>query len=226
MKKILVIAAHPDDEIYGMGGTISRLSQEGKEVHLLIVTDGSTAQYRNFEDIEKILLKKREETQNAARIVGIKKVHYGNLPDMRLDATEHIEVNHVIEKIIDEVKPDTVFTHFWGDVNLDHRCVYNSTIVAARPTPNSFVKELYCYSVPSSTEWQPVLKDYFVPNFLVDISKHSENKLAAIRAYETELRDFPHPRSVEAVEIQDKSVGLKCGLTCAEEFILIRKIEQ
>lgn len=226
MKRVLVIAAHPDDEIYGMGGTIAKLSDEGNEIHLLIITDGSTAQYRNSEDIDFIISKKKIETEKSSKKVGISAIHYGNLPDMRLDKTEHIEVNKVIEDLIQEIKPDTVFTHFWGDVNLDHRCVYQSTVVATRPTFGQSVKEVFCYSVPSSTEWQPNPQDAFMPNYFVDITEYTEQKNAAISAYETELRDFPHPRSVEAVCIQDKAAGLRCGIYAAEEFILLRKIEK
>lgn len=226
MGKILVIAAHPDDEIYGMGGTIARLKDEGNELHLLIVTDGSTAQYRDKADIDEIIKAKKKETEKAASIVGFSSVHYGKLPDMRLDITEHIEVNKVIEDIINEIKPDTVFTHFWGDVNLDHRCIYQSTIVATRPVFGQSVKEVYCYSVPSSTEWQPKISEQFAPNYFVDISKYVQQKYAAIEAYETELRDFPHPRSVETVSVQDKASGLRIGLSAAEEFVVLRKIEK
>lgn len=224
MNHILVIAAHPDDEIYGMGGTIAKLVSEGKKVSLLIVTDGSTAQYRDSKNLEQILQKKKQETANAAKQVGISAIYYGNLPDMRLDQTEHIAVNRVIENVIDEIRPDTVFTHFWGDVNLDHQCVYRSTLVAARPTAGQSVKELYCYRVPSSTEWQTTPHNAFIPNCFVDISAHTDQKTAAILAYETEIRAYPHPRSAQAVHALDTATGLRCGLGAAEEFILLRKV--
>lgn len=226
MEKILVIAAHPDDEIYGMGGTIAKLSAQGKEVYLLIVTDGSTAQYRNDPNINEIIENKKLETISAAKSVGIKEIYYGNLHDMRLDITEHIAINQVIENLIQNLRPDTVFTHFWGDVNLDHIRVNESTLVATRPVASQCVKEIYCYSVPSSTEWQANGEKKFTPNYYVDIGDFVQQKNAAIMAYTTELRDFPHPRSVEAVALQDKAAGLRCGVAAAEEFILMRKIEK
>ena len=225
MKKILVIAAHPDDEIYGMGGTIARLAAEGNEVHVLIVTDGSTAQYRGSADLSMILQRKKKETEKALSIVGAISCRYGELPDMCLDTIAHIKINEVIEKAIDEIAPDVVYTHFWGDVNMDHQKVFESTLVAVRPTSSQTVRELYCYSVPSSTEWQPDLRVAFTPNVFVDISDYTVQKAAAIAAYATELRPYPHPRSAEAVQAQDIAKGLQIGLPAAEEFILLRSVQ-
>ena len=225
MKKILVVAAHPDDEIYGMGGTIAKLAAEGNEVHILIVTDGSTAQYRGSNDLSEILERKKKETQKALACVGAAACHYGELPDMRLDAVEHIRINEVIEKAVDEIKPDVVYTHFWGDINMDHQRVFESTLVAVRPTRFQTVRELYCYSVPSSTEWQPAIHATFAPNVFVNISEYTAQKAAAIAAYATELRPYPHPRSVEAVQAQDTARGLQVGLPAAEEFILLRSVQ-
>jgi LmbE family N-acetylglucosaminyl deacetylase len=223
--KVLVIAAHPDDEVYGMGGTIAKLSAEGNEVHVLIVTDGSTTQYKNSPKLKAIINKKKEEVKYANDVLGVTKVHFGELPDMRLDNTDHVEVNSVIENVIREVKPEVVYTHFYGDVNLDHQYVYKSTLVAIRPVPNQSVKELYCYRVPSSTEWAPqTVLDTFMPTVFVDISKYCLKKYEAIKLYETEIRNYPHPRSVEYVEKIDRATGLKCGIGTAEEFMLLRKI--
>ncbi len=226
MKKILVIAAHPDDEVLGMGGSIAKFTAEGKEVHLLIVTDGSTSQYGTRDDIAQILRQKKKETENAASLLGISSVIYGELPDMMLDMTPHTKINAVIEKAIEELKPDTVFTHFWGDVNKDHRCVYESTLVAVRPVCTQTVRELYCYSVPSSTEWTPSRADTaFLPNVFIDIEKHKEKKYSAMEAYKTELREYPHPRSVRHLRELDTAVGLQVGCGASESFVLQRKIE-
>lgn len=225
MQKILVVVAHPDDEILGMGGTIAKLSAEGKEVHVLIVTDGSSAQYRDSADLQKIIEAKKQETLNACNQVGVKSIHYGGLPDMRLDVTPHIQVNQAIEKVIDEIQPDTVFTHFYGDVNLDHQCVFKSVMVAVRPVADQVVQEVYCFNVPSSTEWNVfTASTMFMPNVVVNISKFAEKKYAALKEYNTELRDFPHPRSIEHVCRQDEAEGLKAGLLSAESFMLVRKV--
>lgn len=226
MKKILVIAAHPDDEVLGVGGTIAKLSDEGVECHLLIVTDGSSAQYRDSDHLQEIIDSKKIETKNCANILGFKSIHYGELPDMRLDKTPHIVINQVIERVINEVQPDTVFTHFWGDVNRDHQEVFKSTLVAVRPVMGQVVKELYCYRVPSSTEWTPNKADtMFMPNYFVDITRHADLKYKAFASYSTELREYPHPRSVQYLIETDKATGLKVGLYAAEEFVLLRKID-
>lgn len=226
MSKILVIAAHPDDEVLGMGGTIAKLTQAGNEVYVLIVTDGSSSQYRDSDELSKIIEDKKLETKACADVLGVKKVFYGELPDMKLDCTPHIAINQVIEKTIDEVHPQFVYTHFWGDVNMDHQQVYKSTLVAVRPVMGQIVKKLYCYRVPSSTEWTPNKADtMFMPNVFVDINDVAEQKYKAFAKYSTELRDYPHPRSVQYLRETDKATGLKVGLYCAEEFVLLRKIE-
>ncbi len=225
MKKVLVIAAHPDDEVLGMGGTITKLVKDGCHVDVLIVTDGSSSQYRNSDHLAEIIEAKKKETRNCADVLGVRDVYYGELPDMKLDTTPHIRINQVIEDIIDKVQPDTVFTHFWGDVNCDHQNVYKSTLVAVRPVMGQVVKELYCYRVPSSTEWTPNKADtMFMPNVFVDIEKYAEQKYKAFTCYSTELRDYPHPRSVQYLRETDKVTGLRVGLQAAEEFVLLRKL--
>lgn len=225
MKKVLVIAAHPDDEVLGVGGTIAKLSAEGVECHLLIVTDGSSSQYRDSDHLHDIIEAKKWETKGCANLLGFKSIYYGELPDMKLDKTPHIVINQVIEKVIDELLPDTVFTHFWGDVNRDHQEVYKSTLVAVRPVMGQVVRELYCYRVPSSTEWTPNKADtMFMANYFVDIEKFAEQKYKAFAFYSTELREYPHPRSVQYLREADKAVGLRVGLLAAEEFVMLRKL--
>lgn len=225
MKQILVVSAHPDDEVLGAGGTIAKLSDKGVECHLLIVTDGSSSQYRDFDNLVEIVKAKKQETGDCAAVLGFKSVLYGGLPDMKLDVTPHIEVNKVIEDAIEKLHPDTVFTHFWGDVNVDHQNVYRSTLVAVRPVMGQVVKDLYCYRVPSSTEWTPNKADtMFMPNTFVDITEYAEQKYKAFSKYTTELRDYPHPRSIQYLREDDKAAGHRVGLYAAEEFILLRKI--
>lgn len=224
MSKVLVVVAHPDDEILGMGGTIAKYVSSGSEVALLIVTDGSTSQYKDNPHLAEILEEKKQETLKAADILGISKIFYGGQPDMKLDITEHTAVNASIEAVVDEFQPDIVYTHFDGDVNKDHQCVFQSTLVACRPVPGQKIKELYSFSVPSSTEWSPQnTKTVFVPNVFVDITgEFAEKKYAAMAAYAAELREYPHPRSVDTLKILDQAVGLQVGLECAESFIAQR----
>mgnify|MGYP004502744351 CR=1 FL=1 len=227
MKKILIVVAHPDDEILGMGGTIAKYASEGAEIALLIVTDGSTSQYESNPNLKMILENKKIETKRAADIVGITHIFYGGLPDMKLDMIEHIVINATIEKVINEFNPDIVYTHFEGDVNKDHQCVYQSTLVACRPTPGQKITELYSFSVPSSTEWSPQnSKTVFIPNVYIDIEgEFSQRKYSAMSEYETEIREYPHPRSIETLRILDQAVGLQVGLKCAESFIAHRVVK-
>lgn len=226
MQKILVIAAHPDDEILGVGGTMARYVAQGDEVAVMIVTDGSTSQYRQNENIDAILAEKKNETEVACTIVGVKKIFYGELPDMKLDVISHIDINEKIEKVLEEFKPEIVFTHFWGDVNKDHKMVYESTLVACRPVMNQIVKKIYAYSVPSSTEWNfGNVSNTFSPNTFIDIDgEYSEKKYLAMNAYKKELRPYPHPRSIEFLKKSDMVEGNKVGLKCAESFILLREV--
>lgn len=225
MKKKLVIAAHPDDEVLGMGGTIARLVKDGSMVDVLIVTDGSSSQYRDSDHLAEIIEAKKKETRNCADVLGVRDIYYGGLPDMKLDCTPHIYINQAIERVIDKVQPDTVFTHFWGDVNMDHQNVYKSTLVTVRPVLGQVVKELYCYRVPSSTEWSPNKADtMFMPNYFVDIEQYAEQKYKAFACYSTELRDYPHPRSVQYLRETDKAAGLRVGMLAAEEFVMLRKL--
>lgn len=227
MKKILVIAAHPDDEVLGLGGTIAKYAASGAEITLLIITDGSSSQYRGRADLDSIIENKKKETAAAAKILGITRIIYGGLPDMQLDMTPHIEINSVIEKAVGEYKPNTVFTHFYGDINKDHRCVYESTSVACRPFESQCVKKILLYSVPSSTEWSlPRAETAFMPNWYENIEGNSaQKKYQALECYKTELRDYPAPRSVRYLKNADSAEGNRVGLTAAESFMLVRNIE-
>ncbi len=220
--RVLVIAAHPDDEVYGMGGTMAKLTARGDEVYVLIVTEGCSTQYLGNEEIIK---EKKEEAIRSNNILGVKKVFFGDLPDMKLDTVPHTEINRIIENAIQEIRPHAVYTHFYGDVNNDHKEVFKSTMVAVRPVHTQCVKEVYCYQVPSSTEWAPhIVSDAFTPNIFVEISDHIIQKTEAIVAYQTEIRKYPHPRSTEVVAAYDEALAKKVGMDKVEGFVLIRKL--
>lgn len=224
--RVLVVAAHPDDEVYGMGGTMAKLSAQGHEVHVLIVTDGCTAQYADRPDLPEIIQKKQAEAREANRLLGVRQIHFGTFPDMRLDTVPHVELNQLIEETVDAVRPQAVYTHFYGDVNLDHQMVYRSTLVAVRPVPGQCVRELYCYRVPSSTEWSPQLgHTVFLPNVMEEIEDYAEAKERALLAYQTEARPYPHPRSAQYVRETDRARGLEWGLGPAEAFWQLRRIQ-
>jgi len=223
--KILVIAAHFDDEVYGCGGTISKLVREGHKVYVCILTDSCSSQYTDRAN--EMIAQKKEECQIVNNILGIEKTYTFDFPDMQLDTIPHVELNQAIEQCIRDIKPTIVYTHHGGDVNKDHRLGFESTMVAVRPMEGSSVKRILCYEVPSSTEWAPPSSNnVFSPNVFVDIEDVIDKKIDAIKAYNSELREYPHPRSVENVINQAHLRGASVGLKAAECFMLIREIDK
>lgn len=224
MSKVLVVAAHPDDEVLGVGATIKKLSKE-HEVTILIVTEGCSSQYRG-QDVEQIIAEKKVMAKKAAEILGAKNVMFGDLPDMQLDRVAHTEVNAVIERAVEEIQPEIVFTHHYGDVNLDHQMCYRSTMVATRPSVGSSVKKLYTYEVLSATEWQSSTAAHvFIPNTYVEVDKVMlEAKKQAMKTYAMEFRKYPHTRSAEAIDNLAAFRGQSVGVMAAEAFYLVREV--
>ncbi len=217
--KVLVIAAHPDDEILGVGGTISILSKMGKQVDVLIFTDGSSTQYF---DNDAILEDKFHEAKEANYIVGSAVLPRADFPDMRLDTIAHVDKNIALGKVISQGEYDTIFIQDRTDINKDHNELYESTMVACRPYPGQKVKHLLSYYVNSSTEWGNLLKKRpFNPNVFVDITETIDDKLNAMEKYTTEIRDYPHPRSIEAIRNSAKYFGNMVGTEFAEPFHLV-----
>lgn len=211
MNQVLIIAAHPDDEVLGCGGTIARLKKQGKLVGLLVLTNGEGS--RN--DPQN---KRRQESLKAAvKILGIDKLWSHDFPDNELDTVSVLSIVKVIENVINEFVPDTVFTHSPFDLNQDHRLVAESTAIAARSVPSSKVKNVMYYEVPSSTEWG--LHQPFTPNYYVELMNDEvDKKFEALLAYEDELRDSPHPRSLALLKSKVELRGSECGTRYAEAF--------
>ena len=223
MNKILVIAAHPDDETLGLGGTIIKLIAEGNIVNVLIITDGVSARHKK-KNIQQ------EAATNACEILGVQMVHFAGLPDQKLDGMALLEIISPIEVLVKQFQPNIIFTHHGGDVNQDHRTLFEATLVAARPTPWTSVKQLLCYETPSSTEWAPALPGWqFSPNVYYDITEFFDKKLKALECYSkthiNEIPEFPHPRSLKAIKILAQQNGFSVGLELAESFMLIREIK-
>jgi LmbE family N-acetylglucosaminyl deacetylase len=218
----LVIGAHPDDEVLGVGGTIAKLAAKGEEVYVLIVTDGSSTQYPN-DPIRRS--QKNRELEACCKVLGVTDFAHENLPDMQLDTVPHTRLNDLLGNYLEKWRPENVYTHF-PDVNRDHVRIFESTLVIARPTPGSRIRRLFAYPTPSATEWDvPVLKRPFVGNYYVNIESQIDRKIDALKCYETELRSYPHPRSPEAVRTIAAACGLKVGTTMAEEFMLLREVD-
>ena len=235
--KALIIAAHPDDEVLGMGGTIRKLVRSDSEVKIIFMATGISSRrsidYRNstiYKVDKKInmimnnqIKKLREDAKKASKIMGVKNTEFANFPDNEMDTVSNLEITKKIEQVLTDYKPDTIFTHSQYDINVDHRALYNATITATRPRHKSNVKTIISFEVPSSTEWYFPSK--FSPNIFVDITKELPTKIKALKAYRTEIEKFPHPRSTEALEIISKRWGTVSGFFAAEAFCLVRQLQ-
>lgn len=220
-KRILVVAAHPDDEVLGCAGEISYRISKGEEVNVLTLTDGVSSRSGFKNDEKKVRL---SEFERAARLLGIKKAVNLGLPDQRLDSIALLDIIQKIEIFIKEMQPNIVFTHFGGDLNLDHRRTFEATMTACRPVQGQTIEEIYCFEVSSSSEWN--YPEQFQPNVYTDISNHIEKKIEAINAYESEIKQWPHPRSIEAMRILSNKRGSEVGFNWAEAFILVRGLRR
>lgn len=222
--KILIIAAHPDDEILGCGGTVARLIKEGHEAYTLILGEGITSRDRdrNRDKREQELKELKAQIYKSNNIIGIKEVFIYDFPDNRFDTVPLIDIVKVIEEIKDKIKPHTIFTHYREDLNIDHRITYNAVLTATRPLLNETVKQIYSFEVISSTEWNYPLS--FSPDVFFDITDTIDLKLKAMNEYKSELREFPHPRSLEGITLNAKFWGMKSGLKYSEAFKCIRYI--
>lgn len=224
---VLVIAAHPDDEVLGCGGAIAKHRQQGNPVHILILAEGSTSRSptRNRADWESELSALSVAAHSASKILGVNSTTLYSFPDNRMDSCDLLDIIKPIEILIDQQQPTTVYTHHAGDVNIDHRRIHNAVVTACRPVPGHSVTSLLFFEIPSSTEWQPPgSAPSFSPNWHVDISETLTLKLEALAAYDSELRQWPHPRSLQAVEHLARWRGASIGVEAAESFILGRNL--
>jgi len=209
---ILIFAAHPDDETFGMGGTIKKLSKKNT-VHLCVVTEGTSAQYID----PKMIKKRKDACIKAGKILGISTFDFLNYSDMKLDSVPSLNINKDLEKIVKKYKPEIVYTTPKNDLNKDHQIVFESTLVATRPNSTS-VKHLFSYEIPGIT------KSPFFPTIYEDINKQFSTKIKACKSFSSEIQKFPNPRSIEFLESLAIKRGVESGLKKAESFELIRSI--
>jgi len=217
--KFLVIAPHADDEVLGCGGTIAKYTKQGNEVYLCIVTRAYTPDWP-----EEFIKNRPKEIEQASKILGVKKTYFLDYPAAKLDTISQKELNEAISKVISDVKPDILYIPHKGDLNKDHRLIFQSTLVAIRPVKHK-IKKVLSYETLSETEWGQLIEP-FIPNVYVDISETFDKKREAMKAYKSELRKYPHPRSLDMIEVLAKKRGSEAGLKFAEGFILIREIIQ
>jgi LmbE family N-acetylglucosaminyl deacetylase len=225
VRSILIIAAHPDDEVLGCGGTIAKLADEGATIHVAYLADGVFSRVGDTVVQQEELHVRRMASQKACDILGVKSVFFGDFPDNRMDTVALLDIIRPIEAMVGKYQPDTVFTHHAGDVNIDHRRISEAVVTACRPQRGHPVKTLLRFEVPSSTEWQlPGSASAFTPNWFVNISDTLGRKLAALDVYAAELHAWPHPRSRQGVEHLAHWRGATVGVDAAEAFMLGRQL--
>lgn len=218
-----MLAAHPDDEVLGCGGTIACRTDQGEPVTIAILGEGITSREDvSTGDRSQLLEKLRLDAREAARILGVSDVRFFGLPDNRFDTVSTLEVVKIIERLIEEVQPEVVFTQHGGDLNVDHQCVFRATLTACRPGIQECVKALYAYEVASSTEWAfAQFAPAFQPTYFVDVSRTLARKLDAMEAYRSEIRQAPHPRSREVLSAAAVRWGSVIGCQAAEPFAVV-----
>ena len=225
---ILVVAAHPDDEILGCGASIAKWASLGDEVHILIMAEGATSR-DNIRDADlksDELLQLAKSAQLACKIIGASAVTLLGFPDNRMDSVDRLDVIKAVEKEVDRLQPHTLVTHHSGDLNIDHRITHEAVLTACRPQPGCSVRRILSFEIPSSTDWQELGNNtFFQPNWFEDVSAYIEYKIEALKVYESEMKQWPHSRSIENVKNLSLFRGSSVGCESAEAFMLIRNIQ-
>lgn len=220
MRKILVVAAHPDDEVLGCGASVARFARQGAEVRLVILGEGLTSRADDPGAVDRAAVQAlHDRAAKAAAALGCPPPALHSLPDNRFDTLPLLDIAKLVEREVAAFAPDTVLTHFGGDLNVDHGQTFRAVLTALRPMAGRPVRRLLCFEVPSATEWAfGRIAGAFQPDTFVDVSATLEAKVAAMQAYESEARAFPHPRSPEALRALAATRGAAAGVPAAEAF--------
>ena len=225
MNNILVVAAHPDDELLGEGGTIRRLVNEGCSARALILAEGITSRSNKREDADQAeLIALRNDAERAACHIGYSSIDFCGFPDNRMDGVELLDIIKRISAYIEQYQPDTIFTHHHGDLNIDHRRTCEAVLTACRPVGKYTVKRIYAFETPSSTEWNFIHNESFRPNVYFDVTDTVQAKIDGMACYSSESTQYPHPRSSEALTALAKYRGTNIGVSMAEAFELLYEI--
>jgi LmbE family N-acetylglucosaminyl deacetylase len=223
---VLVVAAHPDDEVLGAGGTVRALRNQGREVRTVILGEGVTSRYDKRADADQKLLAELGERARAANaVLGVDALTLCGFPDNRFDSVDLLDIVKVIEDQIEQHRPRTILTHHFGDLNIDHQITHRAVLTATRPVAGHPVRNVLAFEVPSSTEWAFGTPAPFSPNVFMDITASLESKVAALACYESEVREFPHPRSPEALRVIARRWASVVGGAAVEPFMLVRALE-
>lgn len=228
-KKILVVVAHPDDELLGLGATMHKLiNEENCQVRCVILGEGITSRsdQRDPQLWKEALKVHKENIDKARKIIGFESVGIYDFPDNRFDSVALLDIIKVIETEIEKFKPEVIFTHHGGDVNVDHQKTFEAVITSCRPMENEKVKTIISFETPSGTEWRASSDPHhFIPDLFIEVSlENVKAKINGMESYEFEKRNYPHPRSPEALEVLAKQRGMIVGKQYAEAFRIIRYI--
>lgn len=223
---ILCFAAHPDDEVLGVGGTLAKHAADGEDIHVCLLSDGVTSRYDNEKDASDEIEQRRNRARRAADSLGAT-VSLKSFPDNSFDTVPLLDIVQTVEAEIEEHNPEIVYTHHYGDLNVDHRLTCQATITATRPLANSEIERVLAFETLSASEWSvPEPSNAFQPTSFVDINDYLDQKLSALSVYERELRDPPHPRNIDIVEKNAEVWGAKAGVEAAEPFEILREVRR
>ena len=227
MQEVLVFAAHPDDELLGVGGTVRLLANQGVRVRAVILAEGLTSRRDSrAETAEEDLHRLWQEARRAGETVGYAGMDFCGFPDNRMDSIDLLDIVKRVSGYVEKYRPDTIFTHHHGDLNIDHRLTFQAVITACRPVKEGFVKRIYTFETPSSTEWNFAYDRIFTPNLFVDVSDTLEAKIQGMQCYSSEACPSPHPRSGESLRALAAYRGSTAGVLFAEAFSVIREIRK
>lgn len=223
---VLCVVAHPDDEVLGVGGTLARHAADGIDVHICILSDGVTSRYDDTDAADEEIKQRRQRAKRAANTLGATVNLYG-FPDNSFDTVPLLDIVQTIEAEIVDHSPDIVYTHHYGDLNIDHELTCRATITATRPLADSDIDRVLAFETLSASEWSiPSPDNAFQPTSFVNVSGYLASKTDALSVYETELREPPHPRTVNTVKKNAEVWGSKAGVPAAEPFELLREVRR
>lgn len=225
--RILIVAAHPDDEVLGCGGVMAAHAAKGDDVYVLILAEGATSRdvVRNIPNRGDELTCLRQAGRSAAVVLGVNPPRFLGLPDNRLDSLPLLDVIKKVEYVIQEIEPTVIYTHHGGDLNVDHSITLQAVLTACRPIPGSLISAIYTFETVSSTEWNHTpTHNPFIPTRFVNVTDYIDKKIQALLCYDSEMRDYPHARSLDNVKNLAQWRGASVGLAAAEAFMVIREV--
>lgn len=218
---IAAIVAHPDDEVLACGATLARHADAGDRIRILILATGGTSRVGASADKTAIL---EQQAQEASKVLGAEAVEFARFPDNMLDTVPLLEITRRVEAFLSQFPAKTVYTHHFGDLNIDHQICHRSVITALRPTPETKTTTILAGEVLSSTEWGSVMSEPFIPTEFVDVNTTLDRKLRAMQCYTGELCDWPNPRSEQGIKTLAQFRGAQCTIKFAEAFITLRRV--